>query len=475
MIIDNFQDKIYYSSPVWLQNLLVSAYGVSLRHKRYGKGTREQLEFLLSNESKNREELYEIQQLLFVKTAKAALSHVPFYRSWAAEHHIHPGDIRGLEALSLFPILDKETVRENPLNFYDERYLSSKSAFFLSTSGTTGTPLKILTDSLFRTKHYAFWSRIRAWFGLSPIPRRATLFGRIIMLPETDAPPFWRYDLVQKNLLLSSYHLSENNLGFYVKKLVDYNPDELIGYPSSLYHLALYIVARNLGGMIHPKVVFTTAENLLPYQKSVIFDAFRCPVINQYGCTEMAMFASECEHGRLHLHPEHGFVEVLSPTGKTHNGGGETVTGEMICTGFVNTAMPLLRYRLGDEVSLNRSMKCPCGRMFPVIEEVEGRCDDIIKTPDGRPIGRLDPVFKGFAGIKECQIVQESLLKVTVNIVCDVMFSTKVEEELLNEFRKRLGKLMEIKIIKMDSIPRTSGGKFRPVISHLKNNNGVDQ
>jgi phenylacetate-CoA ligase len=293
------------------------------------------------------------------------------------------------------------------------------------------------------------------------------LFGRIIVLPEIDRPPFWRYDAAQKNLLFSSYHLSEKNLPFYVKKLKDYHPEEIVGYPSSLYHLSLYIVEKGLEGKIKPQVVFTTAENLLSYQRKIIRQAFKCPVINQYGCTEMAMFASECEHGKLHLHPEHGFVEVVPRDPNQLIGNEPDLVGEMVCTGFVNKAMPLIRYRLGDEVALSKSARCGCGRRFPVLEKVQGRIDDIIITPDGRPVGRLDPVFKGFSGIKECQIVQESLDKVSVNIVCDAMFDASIEAELMTEFRKRLGNEMEIELVKMTEIPKSANGKFRPVVSMI--------
>ncbi len=50
-----------------------------------------------------------------------------------------------------------------------------------------------------------------------------------------------------------------------------------------------------------------------------------------------------CQHGRLHLWPEAGIVEVfdgleLAPPG---------TTGELVCTGLLNTDMSLLRYRVG--------------------------------------------------------------------------------------------------------------------------------
>ena len=90
----------------------------------------------------------------------------------------------------------------------------------------------------------------------------------------------------------------------------DFAPDEVIGYPSSVYQLARQV--RDSGQPpLAPRVVFTTAETLLAHQREAIEAAFACPVIDQYGCTEMAFFASQCEHGTMHVHPEHGCLEAL--------------------------------------------------------------------------------------------------------------------------------------------------------------------
>lgn len=460
----NLGERFYYSAPLWVQHMLVTLYGISLRLQRYNKRAKAHLQRLLANETMDSEAIRLVQETLFVTMARDAIAHVPYYSDWAAKQGVEAKDIKGLEHIVLFPLLDKETVRQNPQLFFNKRILAQQKTFEMSTSGTTGSPLVVLSDPDSRTLHYAFWSRIRAWFGLPPLSRRATLFGRIIMLPEENSPPFWRYDLAQKNLLFSSYHLSERNLGDYIAKLKHYRPDELIGYPSSLYQLAHYIVHNGLIGQVIPKVVFSTAEHLLEYQRHLISEAFRCPVINQYGCTEMVIFASECEHGSLHIHPEHGLFEILDVSNIDDS---EVVDGEAVCTGLVNAAMPLIRYRIGDQICLNRCKTCPCGREFLMIESIEGRRDDLIKTPDGRQVGRMDPVFKGFSGIKECQIIQYSLNKLIINIVCDEAYNDQIESALLHEFRKRLGDEMVLKLVKMEEIPRTFNGKFRAVISHV--------
>jgi phenylacetate-CoA ligase len=257
--------------------------------------------------------------------------------------------------------------------------------------------------------------------------------------------------------------MSEPNLEHYYGALTKIQPEELIGYPSSLFILSKYIKRRNLKAF-RPKAIFTTAETLLEHQRALIEDVFEQMVVDQYGCTEMALFVSQCEKGTYHVHPEHGIVEVLDEHGDPVAPGEE---GEAVCTGFVNYAMPVVRYRLGDRLALSDE-QCPCGRHFPVIKQIIGRVDDILTTPDGRPLGRLDPVFKGMSGINETQIVQTDPDRLVFRITADHNFSAKNQAELLYEARKRTGGLMRIDIELVNEIPKDRNGKFRSVISQVE-------
>jgi phenylacetate-CoA ligase len=267
---------------------------------------------------------------------------------------------------------------------------------------------------------------------------------------------------VQRNHLFSSYHLSKVNLRAYYDALQRLRPPEIIGYPSSLFALATYVLEQGLEPL-RPHVVFTTAETLLAHQRPALERAFGATVADQYGCTEMSLFVSQCEMGTYHLHPEHGILEVLLPDGKPAP---EGTPGEAVCTGLVNMAMPLLRYQLGDRVVLSKR-PCACGRSFPVIEEILGRMDDVLITPSGRPLGRLDPIFKPLSGIREAQILQVSRDRLLVRLATEPAFTTRDRESLLHELRKRIGDEMAIDLEFVPRIPKEHNGKFRAVVSLL--------
>ena len=181
-------------------------------------------------------------------------------------------------------------------------------------------------------------------------------------------------------------HLLPKNLPYYAAALEDFRPVYLCGYPSSMHVLAEYY--RRAGQRPAPlKAVLTSAETLLDTQRRTIEETFRTRVFDQYGQTEMQSFWYECPAGRMHAHPLAGITEILRPDGSPAAPG---EMGEIVLTGLINYAMPLIRYRVGDTARAS-SEKCPCGRGMPVIQEIGGRLDDFVYTRERGFLGRLDP------------------------------------------------------------------------------------
>ncbi len=457
-------ERIYHGSPSFVQNALVSAYGLKLYRERYGRISKGFLDELLLSQTYSPDQMRDYQSERFVRLARHAIRTVPFYQAWSSDSGVRPDDIRSIDDLGLFPIMTKDILRSDPDRLLSSEAPAKKHLISLQTSGTTGTPLTIYCTKRDRTHHYAFFSRLRAWFGLPPRSKRATFFGRIIQLPEQHSPPFWRHDLAQRNLLMSSYHLSEANLAHYYEKLVRYRPEEIIGYPSSIYAIAQHILQNRLP-MLKPRLIITTAETLLDYQREAIETAFESTIVDQYGCAEMAVFASECEHGTMHVHPEHGIVETVDEDGRSVVG----KPGSAVVTGLINMTMPLIRYAIGDRITLaGPDARCDCGRPFQIISEIEGRIDDVLYKRDGTPIGRLSPVFKGNPSIVEAKVIQETSGDLTIKLVTTPLFSDTDRNWLTGEMQRRVGTGLDVNIELVDSIARQPNGKFKAVESRYR-------
>lgn len=385
-----------------------------------------------------------------------AATRVPFYRrAWAERRR--RGDNSSWEYLENWEVLEKETVRARPLEFVADDCIP-KRMFHDHTSGTTGTSLSLyLTKETVRNWYALFEARSRRWYGMTRHDRWAILGGQMVTPVHQKRPPFWVWNSGLNQLYLSSYHLSTQNFPAYFDALEKFGVRYILGYPSSVYSLAAEAVrlGRKIAGV---EVVILNAEPVYEYQRDLIGRAFDCPVRETYGMAEIVAAAGECENGRLHQWPEVGILEA----GPCVGGG----LSDFVCTGLMNSDMPLIRYRVGDSGKLSTS-KCDCGRTLPVIDAIAGRTDDVLFASDGRQIGRMDPVFKGGMPMKEAQIVQESISRIKVNYVPADDFRNAALTELTIRIRERLGDV-EVEFERMSSIPRTSRGKFRAVICKVK-------
>lgn len=88
-------------------------------------------------------------------------------------------------------------------------------------------------------------------------------------------------------------------------------------------------------------------------------------------------------------------------------------------------------------------------------------------TPDGSPVGGLDTIFHSGLPMKEAQIVQETLHRFRINVVPADGFGPEHERDLIDGVQVRMGKSVEVLVDRVESIPRTSAGKFRILVSLL--------
>ncbi len=418
---------IYDSLPVWAQTVAVNVASARNFKAKYGGVFQGWLEDLAHNERKSRDEMLHQQQVAIRHLLEYAVEHVPAYKG------------RSPENLSEWPILERATIAAHPETFLSDEF-NPRDLMELHTSGTTGTPLAVRFSKEYHQIEMAFRWRHKAWAGVPFLSSSAYVSGHPVVPPNQTKPPFWRWDRCEKRLLCSSYHLTPENLPAYVAAFEKYRPDFIHGYPSSLYLLGGY----------SPKAVFTASETLLDFQRAAIERAFGAKVFNWYGNTEMTCNIVECAAGNLHYRTDYGVLELLDD-------------GTMIVTGLNNRAMPLIRYKVGDRAVAKAGM-CSCGCAFPLIERIEGRVEDYVRTPDGRFIGRLDHLFKDAKHVREAQIVQTRLDEIVLRIVKEDGFE---EQPVLAEAHQRLGDSMKIRFEYVNAIERTAAGKFRFIVSQL--------
>jgi phenylacetate-CoA ligase len=454
-------ESIYLQSPVLFQNITLSLYGYKIDRIRHGGEYANFYRSVCRQYKFGKNELQEYMNAQFKGVIYEAMKYVSYYKELFQNQGIVAEDIRSVDDIKKIPLLEKEVLRRDPDRLLSTKY-NQKDLLCIHTTGTTGTPLNIYCSHPVRQLNYAYYDRFLSMNGIRHRGKRATFGGRIIVHQEQKKPPFWRYSAFQKNLLLSSYHLTDKNIPYYLEKLQKFRPDIIDAYPSSLYTLAYYARKHNIDLKQVTGGITTSAETLFPEQREIIESVFGVPVRDQYGAAEMSVFVGQCKEGSYHIHTDYGILEFLREDGTKAKVGEEA---ELVCTGFINPVMPLIRYRIGDRGILSNK-QCKCGSVFPVMEKILGRMDDVIITPDGRRIGRLSPVFKGFP-VKEVQYIQRDRNSVIVQVVKAEGYTVETEKQAIQELRKRLGNEISIHLKYVDSIPCGKGGKLKSIISNV--------
>ncbi|KXK49310.1 MAG: CapK protein [Chloroflexi bacterium OLB13] len=452
---------LYHRLPPPLKNLVATAKGYQLKRWRFGPESERLVVTALKRDCWSEAQWHSYREDRLARVLNRAATQVPFYREQWLQRRRH-GDNSSWESLENWPILEKEEVRRNPMAFVADD-ADIRAMYHEHTSGTTGTSLSLWWSKRVVREWYAlFEARWRKWYGVDRSMNWAILGGQLVTPVSQRKPPYWVWNGALKQLYMSSYHLSADRIQDYLDALDRYEIEYIYCYTSSAYALALGAKkssrpARRL------KVVVTNAEPVFKYQRELISDVFDCPVRETYGMSEIVTAAGECNHGRLHLWPEVGITEVACNNKFLEPG----VTGDLICTGLLNEDMPLIRYRVGDRGSLEISDEtCACGRTLPVLEQIEGRIDDVLYTVDGRVIGRLDPVFKADLPVQEAQIVQERLDLIRVRYVPGAGFTEADRHSIAARLRDRMGNV-KIEFDELPEVPRTAAGKFRAVINNM--------
>lgn len=405
----------------------------------------------------SKEQFDAFQEKSLYTTYRNAVSHVPYYQNTSQ----YPRDVAPetfMTDFSRLPILEKTTVKQDTAAFI--RQPRSRFLMQLTTSGTTGSPLVIYQTPVGRVRSNALVQSVYEIFCGLKSPRIMHLSASLMQDQISVRWPGTRH------AALSIYHLNKTNRDQILKLLQGFKPELIHGFPSALSQLAR-LFPDGLPYEIPGRTVrcVATSETLFPETRRVIEERLGVIVHNEYGSQEGQHFAFECEHRSLHIHPARGYVEILDFETDRPAAPGEA--GRIVVTGFQNRHMPLVRYSIGDTASKSGDgHHCDCGITWPVLHELHGRTQDLIKTPDGNRIGLMEAVtLRMVPGISESQIIQTDFDAFTYVIVSTQDYDApQAEAEINKNLTQRLGYPVNVNFEYVGQIEKTAAGKHRAVI-----------
>jgi len=419
--------------------------------------------------TKKQLEEYQLQKLQDLVVF--SYEHVPYYKQLFDQIGLKPNDIRRLEDIREIPILTKDIVRSEYNNLMaDDVNVNSRKIKVSKTGGTTGMPLKFYKNTQTRDFTWGAYYRWYNWMGIKAGDREAVLWGASSVLKEKKLHVLKLKALSKLNhtLSINSFNLNENTLPGVVQQLISYKPTLLRGYLSAVLQVAKYFKEHDLT-LPSLKAISSTTETLLPMYRQYIEEAFNVKMFDQYGCGECNSIAFECaSHLGLHINEEHCLLEVLDDIGNPC----EKESGRVVLTDLDNYAFPFIRYENGDSVVMGTN-ECECGRHSRMLLSISGRSTDVVYLKDGSAVHGVfftdvfhELGFDNFEYFTRFQIYQKN----KGDFVCRLEKTNKeLPQRELGTIKSVLQQFgNEIKIELLDKLPVDRSGKFRYVMSDIK-------
>jgi len=454
-------DQIYRRLPTIGQHAAVTAFGLRWKWRRFGGSYAQERDGFIARERYDLDawRAWQTQALRDVLRLAARTRH---YRSLLSNRSIDRFELSDLASL---PILEKSETRADPEAFVVDG-LDLDKLTICPTSGSSGTPVRTYwSNEDFRRSLAMREARSCRPAGVSFELPRATFSGRIVVPDPKSKGPFYRFNLAERQVYFSAFHLSPKNASAYVHAL---NRHEIVwatGYTHSFEQLGLMMLEQQLPPPPTLRAIITTSEKLTPGGRAVIERAFGCRVYEEYGQVEDACFACERADGRMYASPDGGIIELVRADGSTVPYDDDS-EGQVVATSFNRRSQIFLRYRLGDVVRWDPAATRETGT--PVLKEISGRIEDVVIAPDGRRTVRFHGIFTEMPGVREAQVIQEERDRLRILVVPAPAYCADTVDEIVRRIQQRLTTDMRVDVERVDAIPRTSAGKFQAVISRIR-------
>lgn len=428
------------------------------------KGAVHQFQEAIRNQHLSKEELELISFRKFKDILEYAYKHVPHYSKKYKEAGIHPNDIITVKDIKRIPILTRQEIIEHYNDFYSSE-ISQNKLRISTTGGSTGTPLKVgFTKKLIR--EVPKW-RMLQWWGLPPNVDMATFYRGV----PTSKLKTAALDLIyypQKVIRFDATQINERRILDFIEKFNCIKPNLIHGYVGALDAVADYILEHAIELAHRPQVVWLTAAPITKIQEEKITKAFKAPVCDQYGCSEMYFIAAECPKKEgLHIFSDSVYVEILNDKNEPATIG---EYGKVTFSNLNEFFFPLIRYQNGDESRL-LSHTCSCGMNLPLMDKVKGRISEKIIFPNGLILAGeyLTCLFDDYTNeVKQFQVIQRKDASIDVNIF--FFDSCRTRKEIIDAtFMELQKRVQNEKLIRVNEVTQIDNkkGKLQFIISEL--------
>lgn len=402
---------------------------------------------------------YQIQELQ--RQIDHAYRHTTYYKRMFDENGWKPKHFQDFRDFRKIPLLTKEEMREH---LEELRALPKRQCFAVTTGGSTGIPTKIYhevdkTVNVYRAFVWQWYNEGGYYLG----DKAAILRGSIVKKGCCE------FISDSNELHCSSMKMSENNMQEYLHQMEKHSVTAICAYPTSAELLAKYVESKNISFNENSKIksLFTSSETLTDKARKLIEKTLNLRVYDLYGNSEQMGMIGQFQDGLYHEYMCHSYVEYLDEYDRPVKNG----RGRIIATGFINRAMPILRYDTDDFAEICKEMPLVKCNTQKVVKNVYGRREpqDLIFGRDGNQVNivAINSHADIFDHIYKLQFVQEEKGKIKLNLMPDQNFTQADFTSIRQEISKRLGETFTLDVAITDQFEYTARGKEKLLIQKL--------
>ena len=306
------------------------------------------------------------------------------------------------DLLQSLPILSRRQAQENFDGLYFMAPDQDPNDYVIqSTSGSTGKPVSVMKFAPLYSAEYDALT-LTEWQLNSRDTSKTISTFRIVETEYDEIPLGAPLSYIGATRLHTSLSILKRTIPELLDGLHRLRPDYLFVNGIVARQLALAQLESDFEP-IKIEQFLTVSDRVDPQLRELVKDVFGARIIDRYSSEEFGYIALQCPvHDHLHVCSPSLVVEVVDENGYACDIG---VPGRVLVTSLHNSAMPLIRYDIGDIAELGEP--CDTGLNWPVLNQVNGRLRDSIVLPNGefRLVTFFDSKMLGTRKLRDYQII----------------------------------------------------------------------
>lgn len=399
-------------------------------------------------------------QSLLERQLHAILLHAYQYTAYYKKILDHI-DLKSTPSISLedfrkIPILTRKDVQDHTPEMHSTHPTLEEHALEQPTSGSTSEPVVVKWSQSAYMTVCALQLRWFRWAKLYPTKMLSRLYSDAPKSKNNNGT-FQRewYQGVPNGI----YAKNSSALPVSVQSnwLATIKAPYLMAYPSNAVAVLQYAKEHNID-LSSVEKLLTYGEVLSPDVRDMFLKEYGVEVFDKYSSRETGCMALKCNDSDLyHIQTSNVYLEILK---EDNTPAEEGEVGKIVVTNLTNTAMPMIRYEIGDYATVGP--KCECGRGLPTIKNIMGRSRNMAKHKNGEsfwPRFHSDD-FRLLIPVRQVQLIQKDYDQVHARYVSDNEL-TEAEMAIMHDETQKIFKdPVKITTERVEFIGREWGSKF---------------